>query len=49
MAGFCNPMLGLWTPKFVKCEADSPKVSRPCREYSVLGRQAAETGFDQYW
>src|ERR1700710_2122479 len=34
MAGFCNPVPGLWTPKFVKCEANSPKVSRHYRRYS---------------
>src|ERR1700730_15987434 len=34
MAGFCNSMPALWTPKFAKCEANSPKASRHYREYS---------------
>jgi hypothetical protein len=34
MAGFCNSLPGLRTPKFTKCEANSPKVSRHYREYS---------------
>jgi hypothetical protein len=34
MAAFCNSMPGLWTRKLIKCEANSPKVSRHHREYS---------------
>jgi hypothetical protein len=37
MAAFCNPMPVLWTPKFVKYEANSPKVSRHYRENSRFG------------
>src|SRR5436305_13250065 len=34
MAGLCNSASGLWAPKFAKCEANSPKVSRHYHEYS---------------
>jgi hypothetical protein len=34
MAGFCNRVPGLWTPKFVECEANLPKVSRHYSGYS---------------
>jgi hypothetical protein len=46
MAGFCNSMPGLRTPKFAKCEASSPKVSRHYREYSRFAETDSGDRFD---
>jgi hypothetical protein len=42
MAGFRNTMPGVWAPKFVNCEADSPKVSGRYREYSRFSETDGE-------